>query len=172
MTVTDHRQPLLLLPGFLCDEDLWRDQLAGLADVADCRVADLGHADSIAALAQQVLATAPPRFALAGFSFGGYVSIANAVRLRADALVSIAPPVGRWPFDAIALPTCPWLIVQGEADEIVEPQAVFDWVETLEQRPELVRMPETSHFFHRRLMDLRGAVKHAVHAWLPPPRHA
>lgn len=74
MTVTDHRQPLLLLPGFLCDEDLWRDQLAGLADVADCRVADLGHADSIAALAQQVLATAPPRFALAGFSFGGYVA--------------------------------------------------------------------------------------------------
>jgi alpha/beta superfamily hydrolase len=61
--------------------------------------------------------------------------------------------------------------VQGEADEIVEPQAVFDWVETLEHRPELVRMPETSHFFHRRLMDLRGAIKHAVRGWLPPLRH-
>jgi pimeloyl-ACP methyl ester carboxylesterase len=65
---------LLLLPGFLCDEDLWRDQLAGLADIADGRVADLGHGDSLAALARQVLATAPPRFALAGFSFGGYVA--------------------------------------------------------------------------------------------------
>jgi pimeloyl-ACP methyl ester carboxylesterase len=65
---------LLLLPGFLCDEDLWRDQLTGLAGVADGRVADLGHGDSIAALARQVLATAPPRFALAGFSFGGYVA--------------------------------------------------------------------------------------------------
>lgn len=74
MPVTDPRPPLLLLPGFLCDEDLWRDQLAGLADVADCRVADLGHGDSIAELARQVLATAPPRFALAGFSFGGYVA--------------------------------------------------------------------------------------------------
>ena len=72
--VTDLRPPLLLLPGFLCDEDLWRDQLTGLADVADCRVADLGHGDSIAALAGQVLATAPPSFALAGFSFGGYVA--------------------------------------------------------------------------------------------------
>lgn len=72
--VTDLRPPLLLLPGFLCDEDLWRDQLAGLADVADSRVADLGHGDSIAALAGQVLATAPPSFALAGFSFGGYVA--------------------------------------------------------------------------------------------------
>lgn len=74
MTVSDRRPPLLLLPGFLCDEDLWRDQLAGLADIADGRVADLGHADSIAELARQVLATAPPRFALAGFSFGGYVA--------------------------------------------------------------------------------------------------
>lgn len=72
--MSDPRPPLLLLPGFLCDEDLWRDQLAGLADIADGQVADLGHADSIAELARQVLATAPPRFALAGFSFGGYVA--------------------------------------------------------------------------------------------------
>ncbi|KZC43227.1 alpha/beta hydrolase [Rhodanobacter sp. FW510-R12] len=72
--MVDHRQPLWLLPGFLCDEDLWRDQLTGLADLAECTVADLGHADSIAALARQVLAAAPPRFALAGFSFGGYVA--------------------------------------------------------------------------------------------------
>ena len=111
---------------------------------------------------------------LAGFSFGSYVSVANAVRLRADALISIAPPVGRWAFEAIALPVCPWLIVQGEADEVVEPQAVFDWVDTLKdtlpQPPELVHMPDTSHFFHRRLMDLRGAIKHGVRGWLPPLR--
>jgi hypothetical protein len=31
-------------------------------------------------------------------------------------------------------------------------------------------MPDTGHFFHRRLMDLRGAVKHAVRDWLPEPR--
>jgi alpha/beta superfamily hydrolase len=30
-------------------------------------------------------------------------------------------------------------------------------------------MPETGHFFHRRLMDLRGAVKNGVRAWLPAP---
>ena len=33
-------------------------------------------------------------------------------------------------------------------------------------------MPETSHFFHRRLMDLRGAIKNGVRAWLPPQRDA
>ena len=72
--MNDPRPSLVLLPGFLCDGELWRDQLTGLADVADCKVADLGHADSIPELARQVLASAPPRFALAGFSFGGYVA--------------------------------------------------------------------------------------------------
>ena len=36
--------------------------------------------------------------------------------------------------------------------------------------PTLVRMPETGHFFHRRLIDLRGAVKNAVRENLPPLR--
>lgn len=107
---------------------------------------------------------------LAGFSFGSYVSIAHARQLAAAALVSVAPPVGRWPFDALALPECPWLIVQGEDDEIVQPQAVYEFVERLETRPVLIRMPQTGHFFHRKLMDLRGAVRHAIRGWLPPPR--
>jgi alpha/beta superfamily hydrolase len=132
-----------------------------------------GEGDDLAAVVAWVRHVRPDdAMWLAGFSFGSYVSISNAVRLRADALISIAPPVGRWKFEEIALPTCPWLIVQGEADEIVEPQAVFDWVDTLERKPELVRMPDTSHFFHRRLMDLRGAIKHAVHDWLPPSRQS
>jgi alpha/beta superfamily hydrolase len=131
----------------------------------------VGESDDLAAVVAWVRRMRPDdALWLAGFSFGSYVTIANAVRLHADTLISIAPPVGRWPFDRIRLPTFPWLIVQGEADEIVEPQAVFDWVETLKHKPELVRMPETSHFFHRRLMDLRGAIKHAVRNWLPEVR--
>jgi alpha/beta superfamily hydrolase len=44
---------------------------------------------------------------------------------------------------------------------------VFDWANRLPDPPELVRMPDTSHFFHRKLMDLRGAIKHGVRAFLP-----
>ncbi len=132
----------------------------------------IGESTDLAAVAAWVRRVRPDdALWLAGFSFGSYVSIANAVRLRADALISIAPPAGRWPLEDIAQPACPWLVVQGETDEVVDPQAVFDWIATLEHPPELVRMPETSHFFHRRLMDLRGAVKHAVRDWLPPARH-
>ena len=131
-----------------------------------------GEGDDLAAVVAWVRRVRPDdALWLAGFSFGSYVSIRNAVRLHADALISIAPPAGRRPLETIAVPTCPWLIVQGEDDEVVEPQAVFDWIASLPVAPELVRMPETSHFFHRRLMDLRGAVKHGVREWLPPARH-
>ncbi|MEO7916778.1 MAG: alpha/beta fold hydrolase [Dokdonella sp.] len=107
---------------------------------------------------------------LAGFSFGSFVALKQAVALDAAALVTIAPPVGRWEFGDIAIPTCPWLVVQGEDDEVVDPAAVFDWVDGLEQPPQLVRMPQTTHFFHRRLMDLRGAIKNAMRSALPEPR--
>jgi hypothetical protein len=131
-----------------------------------------GEGEDLAAVAAWVRRMRPgDALWLAGFSFGSYVTIRNAVRLQAAALVSIAPPAGRFALGGIQVPECPWLIVQGEADEVVEPQAVFEWIAGLPVRPELVRMPETGHFFHRRLMDLRGAVKHAVQPWLPPPRH-
>src|ERR1700748_3796913 len=69
------RIPLLLLPGALCDAALWRHQIAGLSNIADVRVADLTRDDSVGAMAARVLAGAPPRFALAGISLGGYVAL-------------------------------------------------------------------------------------------------
>lgn len=104
---------------------------------------------------------------LAGFSFGAYVSIGAAAELKPDVLISIAPPAGRWDFESITLPTMPWLVIQGENDEIVEPQAVYDWLEKSKAQAELVRMSDTSHFFHRKLIDLRGAIKNGVRAYLP-----
>jgi len=65
---------LLLLPGLLNDAELWRDQIAGLADVARCHVPDLTQGETIRALAEAVLAEAEPTFALAGFSMGGFVA--------------------------------------------------------------------------------------------------
>ena len=85
-------------------------------------------------------------------------------------MISIAPPVGRsWDFSAIALPAVPWLVIQGDADEIVDAGAVREWVASLPSPPVLVEMPDTSHFFHRKLIDLRGAVKNGVRDWLPVP---
>lgn len=105
---------------------------------------------------------------LGGFSFGSYVALRAAPALQPALMLSIAPPVGRsWDFGAITPPNCPWLVIQGEADEIVDPQAVFAWIATLPEPPELIRMPDTSHFFHRKLLDLRGAIQHGVRPFLP-----
>lgn len=68
------KQPLLLLPGLLNDATLWHAQLHTLADIADCHVGDLTRHDTLQATAEAVLADAPPRFALAGFSLGGYIA--------------------------------------------------------------------------------------------------
>ena len=105
---------------------------------------------------------------LGGFSFGAYVGIRASAELQPSLLLSIAPPAGRWDFAKIPAPTMPWLVVQGEADEIVDPQAVYAWLGKLNPpQLELVRMPDTSHFFHRKLMDLRGAIKQGVRPYLP-----
>jgi pimeloyl-ACP methyl ester carboxylesterase len=66
--------PLVLLPGLLCDERLFAAQLPALAAETDVTVADLTRDGTIAAMAERVLAAAPDRFALAGLSMGGYVA--------------------------------------------------------------------------------------------------
>jgi uncharacterized protein len=130
-----------------------------------------GELDDLRAVAAWVRRQRPDASLwLGGFSFGAFVSLHAATELQPAALISIAPPAGRWDFDSIATPAMPWLVVQGEDDEIVDPQAVYDWLARLAAEgvaPTLVRMPDTTHFFHRKLMDLRGAIKHWARGQLP-----
>ena len=64
------RVPLLLLPGLLDTETLWRHQVENLADIADITIGDLTTQESIPDMAASVLAQAPERFALAGLVYG------------------------------------------------------------------------------------------------------
>jgi len=66
---------LILIPGLLCDANVWPSQRAALADIADIRVADHGMHDSLPAIAHSILASAPPRFAVAGHSMGGRIAL-------------------------------------------------------------------------------------------------
>lgn len=65
---------LVLIPGLLCDHALWAHQVRYLSDTADVTVADVTRDDTLAAMAERVLAEAPRTFALAGLSMGGYVA--------------------------------------------------------------------------------------------------
>jgi pimeloyl-ACP methyl ester carboxylesterase len=66
---------LLLLPGLICDQTVWQQQIDALSDVAACSVADYGSLDSIPAMAAAVFRLAPERFSIAGHSMGGRVAL-------------------------------------------------------------------------------------------------
>lgn len=67
--------PLVLLPGLMCDREVWAAQIEALAPHRPCHVMGYGSLDSLDAMAARVLDQAPPGcFALAGHSMGGRVA--------------------------------------------------------------------------------------------------
>ncbi len=68
--------PLVLVPGLLCSARLYAPQVAALWPFGQVAVADHRRDDTMAAIAARILADAPPRFALAGLSMGGYIAFA------------------------------------------------------------------------------------------------
>jgi hypothetical protein len=76
-------EPTVFLPGLLCDQSLWQNQVEALADVCAPMIANLTLDDTVEAMARRTLAAAPARFSLAGLSMGGYVALDHAAGARA-----------------------------------------------------------------------------------------
>ncbi|MGO8840469.1 MAG: alpha/beta fold hydrolase [Methyloceanibacter sp.] len=66
--------PIVLVPGLNCSARLYAEQIPALWRFGPVVVADHTRDDSIAAIARRILAAAPPLFALAGLSMGGYIA--------------------------------------------------------------------------------------------------
>jgi pimeloyl-ACP methyl ester carboxylesterase len=66
-------QPIVMVPGLRCDAYLYQPVIARLGETIAPQVADISLDGSIEGMAARILASAPPRFALAGLSMGGYV---------------------------------------------------------------------------------------------------
>jgi alpha/beta superfamily hydrolase len=99
---------------------------------------------------------------LAGFSFGAAMALRAALQHTVARLVTVAPAL-RWLAQVKdKVPDCPWLIVQGDQDELVDLNAVRDWATQLAHPPELKVLVGAEHFFHARLNDLRDVVAHWV----------
>ncbi|MGB5347556.1 MAG: alpha/beta fold hydrolase [Woeseia sp.] len=101
---------------------------------------------------------------ISGFSFGAAIAIMASVERRPAGLVSIAPAVYRFANNLELQPDCPWLIVHGEADEVVPLEETIEWVNALEPGPELEVFAQTGHFFHGKLNELRETVMNFVAA--------
>ena len=99
---------------------------------------------------------------LGGFSFGAAIAIRAAIATGLDGLVSVAPAVSRFATGLGAQPECPWLVIQGDEDELVAVDETIDWINGLEPGPELLVFEGAEHFFHGRLVELREAVDEFV----------
>jgi alpha/beta superfamily hydrolase len=121
----------------------------------------IGEVDDLAAVLRWGQASlGADTLLLAGFSFGSYIAAAGVARaqalgLRLEHLVLVAPPVHHYPFAALPLPAAT-VVVQGDADEVVPPAEVFAWVEGLSPPPRLIRFAACGHFFHGRLAELKA----------------
>jgi hypothetical protein len=120
-------------------------------------VGELADVHSIVTWARAQWGPAPELWLL-GFSFGAGLAIQSALELKSSALVTIAPPVPHLTMAPDRLPTCPWLIIQGESDEIVPAAAVTAWSRELPGHPVFELWPEVTHFFHGQLGRLRSTV--------------
>lgn len=119
-------------------------------------------ADAVAALDWAAQRWPGAQLWLGGFSFGGAVAIRAAAAREVTRLVTVAPAIRRVSVDTSALPRCPWLIVQGDADELVDAADVQQWAQALPEAPRVAVLNGVEHFFHGRLNDLR----HVVVSWL------
>lgn len=99
---------------------------------------------------------------IAGFSFGAYVALRLTQNVGVARLITVAPPVSSFDFSGLRAPSCPWMVVQGDADDVVDPQKVLDWAKALQPQPRLMVMRGAGHFFHGRLHELRKAVVDAI----------
>jgi hypothetical protein len=95
---------------------------------------------------------------LAGFSFGGAVAVRAAAQAAPETLVTVAPGITRIAMAGVDSPACPWLIVLGDADDVIEPAAVLDWASRQSRAPTVRLMPGAGHFFHGRLHEVRSVV--------------
>lgn len=95
---------------------------------------------------------------LAGFSFGAAVALRAAPRASPETMVTVAPGITRVGMEGVPSPRCRWLLVQGDADEVIEPAAVFEWALGQSPAPAIRRFAGGGHFFHGRLHELRQTV--------------
>ena len=128
---------------------------AGSHDMGSGEVDD---AEAVAAWLQARYPDLP--LTLLGFSFGGFVAASLGARLEQQGrepakLFMVAPAVMRLTADTPPAERCPLVVIQPDADEVVEPQQVYDWSANLGRAHELLKVAECGHFFHGKLTDLK-----------------
>ena len=115
-------------------------------------------ADALAVAAWATSHWSGHKLVFAGFSFGAAVAMRASEKSDPSLLITVAPAVGKTETEKLVPPKCPWLIVIGDRDELVDCEEVIEWVNRLSPGPELSVVQGAEHFFHGRLNDLKRIV--------------
>lgn len=146
----------------LCNQVAVRFNFRGVGQSAGAYADGVGEAADAAAVFDYCRRRWPELpVTLMGFSFGAAVALRLSREAKPARLVTIAPPLFYFDGESIPCPPCPWLVVHGDSDEVV------DWKQTqarLQQLnckfvPEVSLFPGTGHFFHGQLNELRTTVQ-------------
>ena len=117
----------------------------------------IGESDDMRLLASQWLQELPEaQLFFAGFSFGSYVAYRAAASCQQARLITIAPPVHHFDYTAFHPHPTPWVVLQGDDDEVVPLAAVHEFIEKTSPPIPLLRFAETGHFFHGKLIELKA----------------
>jgi alpha/beta superfamily hydrolase len=118
-----------------------------------------GEADDLAAVVEEGRRRYPgAALWLGGFSFGAFVALRGARHLAPAKLVAVAPPVVGYELGDVAGPDCEWMLAQGDADDVVPPDAVLQWAAKQTNKPRLHVLAGAGHFFHGRLHELKPLI--------------
>ena len=123
--------------------------------------AGIGESADMCAVARLCLDVLPNAACLfAGFSFGSYVAYRAAAQFGSKLLITVAPPVHHYDYTEFKPNPAPWIVAQGDLDEVVPLALVVDFAK--QQSLSLIRLPDATHFFHGQLLLLKQRLMDAI----------
>lgn len=118
-----------------------------------------GETDDVLAVLDWALAhTGAKHPVLLGFSFGGLVAAKAALQRRPAQLVTVAPALHYFADAAFPSPGCPWLLVHGRDDDVVDCADTVSRVQPVQPGVDVRLLDGVGHFYHGRLGDLREII--------------
>src|SRR3990167_6982083 len=138
-----------------------RFNFRGVGASAGVYDAGIGESEDMLVLAQHLKMLFPEADLLfAGFSFGSFVAYRAAAQMPHQLLLTVAPPVNHVNFEAFEVAPQPWLLVQGDSDEVIPSRLVFEFASKHAIR--VLKFEDTGHFFHGRLTLLKTRILEAL----------
>lgn len=123
--------------------------------------AGIGESEDMLLFAKQLKSIFPEiKLLFAGFSFGSFVAYRAAAQISHELLLTVAPPVNHVDFEAFERDPKPWILAQGDVDEVIPAELVLDFAS--KRDISVLEFTETGHFFHGKLTEFKTRVSEAL----------